>query len=410
MRRSLLLVLTLLLCAPAEALILDSGDGQGNTSAPADDPGWAHVGMVTGPTGIYLGNGWVLTANHVSVSDPIFGGVAYPVVPGSIVQLSNPDSSPADLKVFRIDPSPALPLLVIRSTTPGNNTHLTMIAQGLSRGAATTWGIYSGYLWGATTGKRWGTNRVAGTFFIGTWSFRTIFTKITQGGTTHEAQGADGDSGGAVFIKNGSIWELAGVLLAVGTYADQPGATALYGNETYAADLSVYRAQLIALTRPECSNGVDDDGDTFVDWPADPQCSSELDDTELPDQDLDGVPDASDNCPAVANPGQENFDGDSEGDTCDADDDNDGLLDSVETNTGSYVSPSDTGSNPLDADSDDDGYADGVEVTNGWNPNDPLSPGPAVPALPFWGRLLLMGNLLLLGVCWLRRRETLTPA
>lgn len=46
-----------------------------------------------------------------------------------------------------------------------------------------------------------------------------------------------------------------------------------------------------------------------------------------PDADGDGVPDATDNCPAVANPLQENFDLDAEGDACDADDDNDGALD-----------------------------------------------------------------------------------
>ena len=406
MRRWLFLALALFLCAPAEALILDSGNGQGNTSAPADDPGWAHVGWVSGLGGVYLGNGWVLTAGHVIVTDPVFGGVTYPVVPGSIVELS-----PADLKVFRISPSPPLPLLKIRSTTPANNTYLTMIALGLSRGAVTSWMGVGGYLWGSSAAKRWGTNRVAGTdFVLDTSSLYTDFTKITQGGTTHEAQGAYADSGGALFIKNGSTWELAGLLFAIGTFTGQPASTALYGNYTYAANLSDYRATLFTLTRPECANEDDDDGDGFVDWPADPQCSSELDDTELPDQDLDNVPDVSDNCPAVANPGQENFDGDAQGDACDSDDDNDGLLDSVETNTGVYVSPSNTGSNPLDTDSDNDGRLDGVEVANGWNPNDPLSPGPAVPALPFWGRLLLVGSVLLLGVRWLRRRETLTPA
>ena len=45
------------------------------------------------------------------------------------------------------------------------------------------------------------------------------------------------------------------------------------------------------------------------------------------DADVDGIADASDNCPTVANGNQANYDGDSQGDACDADDDNDGVLD-----------------------------------------------------------------------------------
>lgn len=45
------------------------------------------------------------------------------------------------------------------------------------------------------------------------------------------------------------------------------------------------------------------------------------------DTDGDGVADTTDNCPSVANPNQANFDGDSQGDLCDTDDDNDGIAD-----------------------------------------------------------------------------------
>jgi hypothetical protein len=52
----------------------------------------------------------------------------------------------------------------------------------------------------------------------------------------------------------------------------------------------------------------------------------------------------------------------------DNDSDNDGLLDSVETNTGTFVSASDTGTNPNTRDTDNDRLSDGYEVSNGLNP------------------------------------------
>jgi len=48
------------------------------------------------------------------------------------------------------------------------------------------------------------------------------------------------------------------------------------------------------------------------------------------DTDLDGVPDAIDNCPSTVNPNQADFDGDGLGDFCDPDDDNDGLDDELD--------------------------------------------------------------------------------
>ena len=57
-----------------------------------------------------------------------------------------------------------------------------------------------------------------------------------------------------------------------------------------------------------------------------------------------------------------------------ADSDRDGLPDAVETDTGVYVSPSDTGTDPTNADTDSDGMPDGWEVAHGLHPliNDAL--------------------------------------
>jgi len=68
-----------------------------------------------------------------------------------------------------------------------------------------------------------------------------------------EAQGILGDSGGGVFNLNTAgtpsplddYWELAGSIVTVGTFSGQPGNTAVYGNATYAVDISQYRTAIL---------------------------------------------------------------------------------------------------------------------------------------------------------------------
>ncbi len=59
-----------------------------------------------------------------------------------------------------------------------------------------------------------------------------------------------------------------------------------------------------------------------------------------------------------------------------ADADGDGITDLFETNTGIYVSPTDTGSNPNNPDSDGDGFIDSLELADGTNPNNASSNQP----------------------------------
>ena len=72
-----------------------------------------------------------------------------------------------------------------------------------------------------------------------------------------------------------------------------------------------------------------------------------------PDTDSDGITDALDNCPNIANNDQLNNDNDAQGDVCDEDDDNDGLSDAFELTIST---------NPFLADSDGDTVSDYDEV------------------------------------------------
>ena len=120
------------------------------------------------------------------------------------------------------------------------------------------------------------------------------------------------------------------------------------------------------------------------------------------DGDGDGPSDSNDNCPAAWNPAQTDTDADTVGNTCDADDDGDGLPDDVETGSGVYVDANDTGSDPLDPDSDGDGVSDGAEVALGTDPNNFQAPGvPVLSPLASVGLAFVM----FFGVLATRRRR-----
>jgi subtilisin family serine protease len=74
----------------------------------------------------------------------------------------------------------------------------------------------------------------------------------------------------------------------------------------------------------------------------------------LIDEDGDGVQTDVDNCPIISNPTQTNTDGDSQGDECDSDDDNDGVLD---INDAFPLDAAET------ADTDGDGTGDNTDTT-----------------------------------------------
>ena len=277
---------------PARAVLLAAGDGTENTTAPADDPGFANVGNRGGLSAVYIGNGWVLTASHVGVGPVVFGSNTYEPSPGGGFAFATTPGVSADLIVFKLKKNPPLPALTISSETPPPGAEVTLVGNGLNRGAATSWNGISGWLWGTGSATRWGTNLVVSApldVTVGNIVTQAFYTDFTQPppppseATAYESQGVPGDSGGAVFYKNGSSWELAGILFGIDSFVNQPAGTALYGNKTYAVDLAFYRTAILGFaSKPACSDGIDDDGDGFIDFPADPGCYTATSGTESP--------------------------------------------------------------------------------------------------------------------------------
>jgi hypothetical protein len=225
------------------------------------DPGWANaVPTINFFNGIYIGDGWVLSAAHTAPypynpqNDGIkfeVGGTQYLAIPNQNKLISNPTgvagltNPTADLRLVRVETDVNLPSLSIASQPLGVNDEVVFIGSGVVRSGVEshysvntstvpdTWtevpsgGTYHGYVSNGA-GKRWGTNRVENdqTVFGSSEndanitvnvSSRTIanVVRYDQGsGNDFELQAVGGDSGTGVFHKRNGQWELAGVVIA----------------------------------------------------------------------------------------------------------------------------------------------------------------------------------------------------
>jgi YVTN family beta-propeller protein len=116
-------------------------------------------------------------------------------------------------------------------------------------------------------------------------------------------------------------------------------------------------------------------------------------------RDEDSVLDGADNCVSVANDLQANFDGDTMGDACDLDDDNDSLPDAQE---------SVLGTDPFDTDTDNDGFDDAIEVELLSDPLDANSiPAINVPMIPAIAKSFFILLLLIIAMHFHTRSKKL---
>ncbi len=261
--------------APAVVVI----SGLPHTTAPAGQPFFDNVGSVNGASAVYLGGQWVITAAHVAGVLPVsasFGGTAYPTAPGSFHHLTNPVglglSVFTDLVAFRLATDPGLPALGLAADPAPVGTPVMLVGYGLHGAAEPTfWQVTikpgsdddvwaerayldpgvnaAGFITTSPSVKQWGENQIetiGEMINYGHGHVAGFTTKFNTGAGPDEAQAASGDSGGAVFRQAAGGWQLAGMMVAVDHYENQPAA-AVIGNSTYALDLSAYRSQLVAI-------------------------------------------------------------------------------------------------------------------------------------------------------------------
>jgi hypothetical protein len=235
--------------APTPDVEINSGGGNSfNTTPPtaSDIPnwttgwgsssvtGWDYVGTVNGASGVYLGNGWVITAGHVGGGTFSVGGNSYSMVSGSSQSISS-GSNEADITLFQITESPDLPSLKIATIAP--------VPFSKTRAGSSV--AMLGY--GGGAGESWGLNTVtainipASVESFVTNDFETALgtTTLTNGSSvTNTAYLVGGDSGGGDFIFNSAsqTWMLSGINEAVDD-----------SNNSYMVQLNTYASQINAI-------------------------------------------------------------------------------------------------------------------------------------------------------------------
>jgi len=254
MNRIVLIVLAGFLLTPAWAVQIQNQTPPYNTTEPTNSQitnwttgwsggktGWNYVGQVVtqnngSASGVYLGNGWVMTAAHVTMGNFVLNGVTYPAVAGSAQSITS-GSNTADLLLFQVSPYPDLPVLTLSTNLPAVGDSVALLGYGGGQGLT------------------WGYNSVT-----------AIDQPITPGGYTYvsndfltdltgnnQAILVTGDSGGGDFIYNGRTrkWELTGINEVVGTYTDDQGDTITTSGfvqlDTYANQINA----IVGSTPPE---------------------------------------------------------------------------------------------------------------------------------------------------------------
>jgi hypothetical protein len=200
---------------PLLGIIVINPDEKECLAEPPDGSPWKYVARMDNKfgargSGVYLGNRYVLTANHVDADINLvhLNGTNY----------AKDESFPpvilkgTDLRVMRITQDPGLPALALIGAAESEfNKPCTLIGYGAGKGTEVP---HQGWNWGddPTRLKRWATNTTLAGYKTDPQSHITYVQTtfdIAAGPTT--GQITIGDSGCGLFEKLGGVWKLVGI-------------------------------------------------------------------------------------------------------------------------------------------------------------------------------------------------------
>ena len=290
---------------------------------------YSNVGKIGGASGVYLGNGWVLTAKHVAAGDITFGDTTYHYDGDDSYLIENPsgiaglDSTYTDLRLYHLTEEPDLPAIKIATEPAPVGTQIYYVGYGTKQveelsywnvdtsGGTAVWTSSEEptYYWGYNVTSvhefSWGYNEIAtgqggptdetNVLRVGSVdiiSQRTVFK--TQ---FLDSQVVSGDSGGGVFYQEeGGDWVLSGIICCAETIENQP-TLAMVDSGAHSVSLPFYRDQILSIITSSIpgdanGDGVVDGSDVTIlasNW----QQMSDLG-TEVGDFNGDGIVDGSD--------------------------------------------------------------------------------------------------------------------
>lgn len=207
------------------AIVVLDGDTAKCRRAPKNGAPWNYVAQLddANGTGVYLGDRFVITANHVNFPAVvrINGGEYRPDGAWGARQIDGDD-----LKMIRILEDPGLPRLPL--TGPGDadkGRKSILIAWGQGNGEPVPG---QGWRWSPPRLERWGANITLPKLEIRDGRPRLV-TRFDRGGGPNEGAVANTDSGGGLFQKFDGVWKLAGIIVDAdsnASYYDQDPQTA----------------------------------------------------------------------------------------------------------------------------------------------------------------------------------------